>query len=88
MKTSSAKKKKHLQPHTNSLFSHNFANIDKGEGVISKVLLPSQHFCPRLSFVVRKKNQMETTLAHPKDLGQTKSTSRQASFRFSPKNNI
>ena len=25
------------------------SNIDKGEGVISKVMLPSQHFCPRLS---------------------------------------
>ena len=25
------------------------SNIDKGEGVIAKVMLPSQHFCPRLS---------------------------------------
>ena len=25
------------------------SNIDKGEGVISKVMLPSQDFCPRLS---------------------------------------
>lgn len=88
MKTSSAEKKNIYSVTQIHCFRIISPTLIRGRGLSLKCCyLPNTfvHDCPLLS---GKKKQMETTLAHPKDLGQTKSTSRQASFRFSPKNNI
>lgn len=92
MKISSAKKKTFTASHKFIVCRIISPTLIRGRGLSLKCCyLPNTfvHVCSLLSQKKKKKKkQMETILAHPKDLGQTKSTSRQASFRFSSKNNI